>query len=481
MPELPEVERARKLIHETCRGYKIESVDSTEDKIVYTGGTNHEDFAKEITGRTILNAERKGKTFWMNLSGDGRMPVMHFGMTGMVQIKGQEPTWYRRRPRENPKTWPPRFYKFVLKLEPQDGSVGDQPVELAFLDGRRLGRLRLVPDPVREHPPVSALGFDPVLGHPTLEEFQDLIAKKKGTTKGMIMDQAFSAGVGNWVADEVLYQARIHPACPVNHLSAQNVKDLHHQLQAVTNTAVAVNADHKLFPEDWLFRWRWAKGHKHKKGSDKASKTKKKVDSDVEASEEEGEEDIKPKGRTFLALPDGSPATIEFIEVGGRTTAVVTELQKMPEGVEIKPKISKGGKGSQSKKRPKDDDSDTGSGSSDSVKKEVTTPVKATTSRQRAAASKKMKIEPKEEIKEEQQHEPLKKTPTSGRQTRTGATKGKRGAKSGSSGTDRSSRAGTGTRGGGKVRSGGRGGKGRRRAGSQGSQGSSELSDLPSD
>ena len=63
--------------------------------------------------------------------------------------------------------------------------------------GRRLGRLRLVPDPVTEHPPVSALGFDPVLGHPTLEEFQELIKKKKGTVKGMIMDQAFSAGVGN--------------------------------------------------------------------------------------------------------------------------------------------------------------------------------------------------------------------------------------------------------------------------------------------
>jgi formamidopyrimidine-DNA glycosylase len=62
---------------------------------------------------------------------------------------------------------------------------------------RRLGRLRLVSQPVHDHPPVSALGFDPVINHPTLEEFKSLIAKKKGTTKGLIMDQAFSAGVGN--------------------------------------------------------------------------------------------------------------------------------------------------------------------------------------------------------------------------------------------------------------------------------------------
>jgi len=62
---------------------------------------------------------------------------------------------------------------------------------------RRLARLRLLPDPVLEQKPVSLLGFDPVLNHPTLEDFKDLIAKKKGTVKGMIMDQAFSAGVGN--------------------------------------------------------------------------------------------------------------------------------------------------------------------------------------------------------------------------------------------------------------------------------------------
>ncbi len=44
---------------------------------------------------------------------------------------------------------------------------------------------------------MSLLGFDPVLDHPSLDEFKELIAKKKGTVKGMIMDQAFSAGVGN--------------------------------------------------------------------------------------------------------------------------------------------------------------------------------------------------------------------------------------------------------------------------------------------
>ena len=44
---------------------------------------------------------------------------------------------------------------------------------------------------------MKELGFDPVLSMPDLEEFKKLLSKKKGTIKGVIMDQAFSAGVGN--------------------------------------------------------------------------------------------------------------------------------------------------------------------------------------------------------------------------------------------------------------------------------------------
>lgn len=63
--------------------------------------------------------------------------------------------------------------------------------------------------------------------------------------------------------------------------------------------------------------------------------------------------------KQWLDKPDGSPATIKFIEVGGRTTALVEELQKMPDGIEIKPKISKGGKwaGAKRKKAIKEEES----------------------------------------------------------------------------------------------------------------------------
>lgn len=56
-----------------------------------------------------------GKVFYMELEGEGRMPVMHFGMTGMLQVRGQEPTYYLKKPKADPTVWPPKFMK-VRKL-----------------------------------------------------------------------------------------------------------------------------------------------------------------------------------------------------------------------------------------------------------------------------------------------------------------------------------------------------------------------------
>lgn len=97
----------------------------------------------------------------------------------------------------------------------------NQAIDLTIA-ARRLARLRLLPSPPLEHPPLSLLGFDPVLGHPTLEEFCQLIQKKKGTVKGMIMDQAFSAGVGNWVADECAQTSSCAADIPQNLVPSPN-------------------------------------------------------------------------------------------------------------------------------------------------------------------------------------------------------------------------------------------------------------------
>lgn len=93
--------------------------------------------------------------------------------------------------------------QFILHLvDPNDAE--SETLELAFLDVRRLGRIRLCAEPLNE-PPISKLGFDPILSMPTLEDFTPQVLKRKAPIKAVLLDQSFSAGVGNWVAGKCVF------------------------------------------------------------------------------------------------------------------------------------------------------------------------------------------------------------------------------------------------------------------------------------
>ncbi|EJT97063.1 hypothetical protein DACRYDRAFT_91738 [Dacryopinax primogenitus] len=291
MPELPEAERATRLLQKYLKDGLITAVDTIEDNIVYSD-ISHEEFAKELTNRTVLNAHRYGKVFWLELDApteESRHPVFHLGMTGMIQLQGQEPVWYRVRPKDA-SAWPPRFMKFIIHVTPPSGPA----VHVAFTDARRLGRIRLRSNPCAQ-PPIIDLGFDPLLSMPSLPTFSSLMLKRNMPIKALLLDQSFSAGVGNWVADEVLFHARIHPETRANELRPEEVKRVWEKVRWVCEVAVGVDSDGSRFPSDWLFRFRWGKG---KKSTGK------------------------------LLLPDGREGTIRWITVGGRTSAYVEEVKE---------------------------------------------------------------------------------------------------------------------------------------------------------
>ncbi|KAF5392541.1 hypothetical protein D9757_002153 [Collybiopsis confluens] len=293
-----EVERAVKQIKRLGQGKIIERVETTEDGIVFSEVT-HTKFAKELTGRRIADVKRYGKSFYIQLDGNGKLPVLHFGMTGMLQVKGEIATYYKETPKSASASWPPRFmkkpYKFILHL--RDEAAGTT-IEIAFLDARRLGRIRLRGDPATEHP-ISQLGFDPILSMPTLDVFQDLVQRRKCPIKALLLDQSFSAGIylRYTRVDEILYHSRVHPEQRCSTLTPTQMKSIHHNTKFVCEVAVSVDADDSKFPEGWLFKHRWGKGKKGKTDS--------------------------------LKLPSGEPATIKWVTVGGRTSAYVAELQQL--------------------------------------------------------------------------------------------------------------------------------------------------------
>jgi formamidopyrimidine-DNA glycosylase len=235
MPELPEVETARRRAERALRGRRIVRVAVVDDPIVYDGVAPAR-FAATLRGRRVLAVHRKGKHLWMELDRPP-YPLFHFGMTGAFEIcrGGAER---------------PRFWKVELAAE--DGT------RLAMTDPRRLGRLRLRRDPEAE-PPLAGLGFDVLRGLPPARDLASLLARRGGPAKAVLLDQSLFAGVGNWIADEALYQAAIDPRRPACSLSLPEVARLRSRLHAIVRLAVAVGADDRRYPRTWLFHDRWGR------------------------------------------------------------------------------------------------------------------------------------------------------------------------------------------------------------------------------
>ena len=218
-------------------------------------------------------------------------PVLHLGMAGWFHIRNLSTPYFKHK---EPTTWPPKYWRFLLETEPTDSSPA---VEAAYIDFRRFGRVRLVDCPgtsIRQHSPLKENGPDPVIDKDkvSLAWLREKCGSKRIPIKALLLDQANISGIGNWVGDEILFHARVHPEQYCNTLNAKQTEQLHRSLHYVCGLACEVLAESDRFPEDWLFKHRWGKGKK-----DAANRLR-------------------------------SGEKIVFITVGGRTSAVVPERQK---------------------------------------------------------------------------------------------------------------------------------------------------------
>ncbi|KAF7950243.1 hypothetical protein EAE96_007534 [Botrytis aclada] len=291
MPEIAEVARAVHFIRKSLVGKTLAVVNAQDDANVFGKvGTSAADFQKALTGKKVESAGQQGKYFWMIMSSPPH-PVFHFGMTGWFHIRGQGSNYYGSRNEDEKEVWPPKFSKFSLQTS------GDPKVEAAFTDSRRFSRIRLVncvAEAIRDTSPLKENGPDPVIDKDilTAEWLEQKLNKKQVPIKALLLDQANISGIGNWVGDEILYNARLHPEQYSNTFSSEEIKRLHTSTMSICQTAVDLLADSSKFPDDWMFKHRWGKG--------------------------------KKDGPT--ALPNGEKIT--FLTVGGRTSCVVPSVQK---------------------------------------------------------------------------------------------------------------------------------------------------------
>jgi formamidopyrimidine-DNA glycosylase len=233
VPELPEVETARKLIAEQALHRRIARVDDADTFVCRPHSPG--ELSAALSGRTLTAVHRRGKTMWCETSGTSRSATpgpdlgIHLGMGGRIVItspgghvaEGGEP---RRR---NEQTTQSRWNRFTLEFT--DGG------SLVLFDKRRLGRIRLNPD-------IDALGPDAQQVTPA--EFRELIMTGSIAVKARLLDQSKIAGVGNLLADQALWQAKIPPAASVSTLQRKDADRLYRAVQSAVRSAVAHGGAH---------------------------------------------------------------------------------------------------------------------------------------------------------------------------------------------------------------------------------------------
>jgi formamidopyrimidine-DNA glycosylase len=225
VPELPEVESARKVIEEGGLQRTISDVDDhdTYECRPHAPG----DLRKALLGRTLTAAHRRGKTMWCDTSGHGPALGIHLGMSGRIFISppggGGDLLVGGDYAGPRPSTTPVKeeWYRFTIDFE--DGG------QLRLFDKRRLGRVRLDPD-------LNALGPDAEeIGR---EEFRERVGRGSAPLKARLLDQSVLAGIGNLLADEVLWRSRISPRKPAGELTTQELDELRRELRAAIRHAV---------------------------------------------------------------------------------------------------------------------------------------------------------------------------------------------------------------------------------------------------
>lgn len=203
MPELPEAERARQTLEKTL-GRVVAGVDDSDAYVCRPHSPG--ELSSALIGHRFVEVYRRGKFLWMETD-DGPVLGLHLGMAGRIELGSG--------------SWQNKWHRFVVRFE--DGSW------FALLDKRRLGRAVLNPD-------FSHVGPDAALI--SRPEFRARVGAGSTAIKARLLDQGALAGVGNLLADQTLWQARIAPDRLTGSLSDDELDRLRRELRAATRNAI---------------------------------------------------------------------------------------------------------------------------------------------------------------------------------------------------------------------------------------------------
>lgn len=239
MPELAEVEFFRKRWNPGL-GHKIEQILLHPHASVFRG-CDAARLETKITGATLLSSEAAAKQMLFKFS-DNNWIGVHLGMTGELSLQSSD--------------FAPRKHDHLV-LRQRERS-------LVFSDHRMFGRIQFS---IGHHPPVWWTAIAPAIlsADFTVKAVAAfLLRRARSPIKAVLLMQERFPGIGNWMADEILWRAAIHPRQSAGTISRDQIKLLHHECRWVCRQALKIigNSDEAFtaLPPDWLFRHRWEDG-----------------------------------------------------------------------------------------------------------------------------------------------------------------------------------------------------------------------------
>ena len=214
MPELPEVETTARGLRAQILGRSIVAVGSL-DWPRMAPNASPEMLAEALVGRTVAAVDRRGKYVIIELFDDAFL-VLHRKMSGNLVLRAADAQLASHT---------------HLTIAFDDGR------RLDFVDPRKFGRMYLfVGRDALDTFLAERLGPEPLeIAPSTLDA---LLGRRRGRLKSLLLDQTFLAGIGNLYADEILWEARLHPERSGESLTPRERGRLHEAILRVLSSAI---------------------------------------------------------------------------------------------------------------------------------------------------------------------------------------------------------------------------------------------------
>jgi len=250
MPELPEVETIVRDLNKVVLGRKIEDVWCDWRKSIKRP-SGFSVFSRAVEGKQIERVWRRAKNIIFELSG-GKILLIHQKMTGHLLYGAwsmKHKAWMPKEkgPLEEPAN---RFIHLIFWL--------DNGKQLALSDLRKFAKVELWDKKeFLSSTEFKSWGPEPLEKSFTFEKFKKILPAR-GKIKQILMNPQIIAGIGNIYADEILWEAKVHPLCLVNQFSGYQLKRIYLSIKKVLTKAIklggtSISDFRKLSGEKGLF------------------------------------------------------------------------------------------------------------------------------------------------------------------------------------------------------------------------------------